>query len=157
MASRSKDGEIAAGIAENFGYQVVRGSSSKGGREALEAMIDFMKSSSEPALCGTAVDGPQGPARKLKKGMLVLASQGNALFVPVACSGTRVITFPKAWDKTIIPKPFSKIVAIFGNPVKIPADISDEDMEALRVKLELDLNQLTDRADQLTGYTGVAS
>ncbi len=151
MVSRSKDGDYAAGVGKSFGYDAVRGSSTRGGAEALSGMIAYMRSHT-PAICGTAVDGPRGPARQLKKGMLVLASQTDAYFIPMACSGTRVITFTKAWDKTILPKPFSKMILTFGTPVKIPPDISEEDLETVRADIEKELNAITDQADRLSGY-----
>ena len=152
MISRSLDGEITAGVARRFGYTPVRGSSSRGGSEALQQMIDVMNGGQKKYLCGTAVDGPRGPARKLKKGMVAVAMQTGALFVPMACSGNRLITFPRAWDKTIIPKPFSRMTIAFGEPVAIPAGLLGNDLETLCRKLEDDLNRLTDTVDQTCGY-----
>jgi lysophospholipid acyltransferase (LPLAT)-like uncharacterized protein len=152
MISRSLDGEMTAAIARQFGYTPVRGSSSRGGRQALNQMIDVMNKGDKKYLCGTAVDGPQGPPRKLKKGMVAVARQTGALFVPMACSGDRVITFAKAWDQTILPKPFSRMVIEFGEPVAIPEDIPDDQIEPLCQQLEEALNQMTDRLDHLCGY-----
>jgi lysophospholipid acyltransferase (LPLAT)-like uncharacterized protein len=152
MISRSLDGEMTAAIARQFGYTPVRGSSSRGGRKALHQMIDVMNKGDKKYLCGTAVDGPQGPPRKLKKGMVAVARQTGALFVPMACSGDRVITFTRAWDQTILPKPFSRMVIEFGEPVAIPEDIPDDQIEPLCQQLEEELNQMTDRLDHLCGY-----
>ncbi|MDD9302605.1 MAG: lysophospholipid acyltransferase family protein [Desulfobacter sp.] len=153
MISRSLDGEMTAAIARQFGYTPVRGSSSKGGGQALQQMIEVMNKGDKTYLCGTAVDGPQGPPRKLKKGMVALAAQTGALFVPMACSGNRVITFSKAWDKTILPKPFSRMVIGFGEPVAIPQKIGGDQLNLLCQDLEDRLNLLTDRVDRLCGYT----
>ena len=152
MISRSRDGEMTASIAKRFGYTPVRGSSSRGGRAALREMVTVMNAGEKKYLCGTAVDGPRGPAREMKKGMLAVARQTGALFVPMACSGNRVFTFPKAWDKTILPKPFSRMTIIFGQPVPIPADLNDDELEALRQGLEDELNRLTDKVDRMCGY-----
>ena len=40
MASRSRDGEVIAGFLFFWGFRVVRGSSSRGGGEALPQMIE---------------------------------------------------------------------------------------------------------------------
>jgi len=154
MVSRSKDGEIVTRVGKRFGYDFVRGSSSKGGGEALLAMINYMNMGGAPKFCGTAVDGPRGPARLLKKGMLVLAKETGAYFIPIACSGTKVVTFHRAWDRTIIPYPFSKIVMEFAAPLIIPKDISEEELENLRIKTEKTLNELTDNVDRVAGYKG---
>ncbi len=152
MISPSLDGEIAARAAARFGYTTVRGSSSRGGSQALQRMIAVMNAGPKKFICGTAVDGPQGPARRLKKGMVVVAKQTGAPFVPVACSGDRLITFPKAWDRTIIPQPFSRMTVAFGEPVAIPPDLPDHAFEALCGKLEDELNRLTDQVDRICGY-----
>lgn len=154
MVSRSKDGELIARVGKRFGYYSVRGSSSKGGGEALHAMIDYINKGGAPKICGTAVDGPRGPARVLKKGMLVLAKETGSYFIPLACSGTKVITFHKAWDKTIIPYPFSTVVMEFHDPFIIPKDISEEELENLRVRTEKIFNELTDNVDKIAGYNG---
>ena len=54
----------------------------------------------------------------------------------MACSGTRVMTLKKAWDKTILPKPFSRVMVDFDEPVFIPKDLSDADFEKIRLDLE---------------------
>lgn len=154
MISRSRDGELIARVAEYLGYTPVRGSSSRGGLHALSAMIHYMKDRTEKRLCGTAVDGPRGPARKMKKGMAMVAMKSGSWFVPVACSGTRVITFSRAWDKTIIPKPFSRVVIDFGEPVKIPEDASEVEFSRICADIEAQLNRLTDKVDRICGYTG---
>jgi len=152
MISRSLDGEITAGVARRFGYTPVRGSSSRGGSQALQRMIDVMNTGEDKYLCGTAVDGPRGPARKLKKGMVAVARETGALFIPMACSGDRLITFPRAWDKTVIPKPFSRVTIAFGEPVTIARDLPETALERLCNQLEGDLNRLTDTVDRLCGY-----
>ena len=130
----------------------MRGSSSKGGTRALQQMIAYMKETHEKRLCGTPVDGPRGPARIVKKGMLAVAKESGALFVPIACSGTRVLTFHKAWDKTMIPLPFSKMVIDFGEPFSIASDADDAEMETMRLRAEQMLNNMTDNLDRICGY-----
>ncbi|MBU4037555.1 MAG: lysophospholipid acyltransferase family protein [Proteobacteria bacterium] len=153
MVSRSNDGELISRVGNRLGYATARGSSSKGGRDALRAIIAFIKKAGgKPIFCGTAVDGPKGPARILKKGLLVLAKSTGSYFIPMACSGTKLITFHKAWDKTIIPYPFSRMIIKFGEPIVIPKDISEEEMEKLRIKAEKILNKITDDVDKISGY-----
>jgi lysophospholipid acyltransferase (LPLAT)-like uncharacterized protein len=152
MISRSKDGEIVARVARRFGYATMRGSSSRGGTRALQQMIAYMRETHEKRLCGTPVDGPRGPARVMKKGMLAVARQAGAWFVPVACSGTRMMTFRKAWDKTVIPLPFSRMVIAIGEPLRVPADVDETEMENLRRRAEDALNAITDHLDRICGY-----
>jgi lysophospholipid acyltransferase (LPLAT)-like uncharacterized protein len=152
MISHSRDGELTARVGERLGYTPIRGSSSRGGAGALFAMARFLRESREKRICGTAVDGPRGPARKLKTGMLSLAKSSGACFIPVACSGTSLITLTTAWDRTILPRPFSKVLIDFGDPIEIPSTISEADFRSLCEAAEAELNRLTDKLDRICGY-----
>jgi lysophospholipid acyltransferase (LPLAT)-like uncharacterized protein len=154
MGSRSRDGEFATRLGRRFGLRFTRGSSSLGGQDALGEMAEYLKTGPHGKICSTPVDGPHGPARRLKKDMLVLAKETNAFFIPMACSGKRVITFSKAWDHTILPLPFTEMVIEFHPPFKVPSNLSESELEEWRVKVEDILNQLTDRVDRIAGYRG---
>jgi lysophospholipid acyltransferase (LPLAT)-like uncharacterized protein len=132
MVSRSRDGDIIADTVERFGMRAVRGSSGKGGRDALEAMIDVLNAGGVSA--GVIVDGPRGPALEAKMGALVLARETGLPVVP----GTwwaRPIFHVRSWDRTIVPLPFSRIVFAFGPALFVPPSASAEEMEEARVTL----------------------
>jgi lysophospholipid acyltransferase (LPLAT)-like uncharacterized protein len=129
MVSRSRDGDIIADTVERFGMRAVRGSSGRGGRDALEAMIDVLKAGGVSA--GVIVDGPRGPALEAKMGAVVLARETGLPVVP----GTwwaRPIVHVRSWDRTIVPLPFSRIVFAFGPPLFVPPDAGAEELEAAR-------------------------
>jgi hypothetical protein len=160
MVSRSRDGEFTARLGRYLGYNAVRGSAAsgreaRGGVSALKALIGHLNETPGACFAGTAVDGPQGPPRKLKKGLLLAAKQTNAFFIPMACSGTALITFTKAWDKTIIPLPFSKVVVTFHAPFPLKRDDAPEEVNRLQREAEQALNHLTDEVDSVCGYEGV--
>jgi lysophospholipid acyltransferase (LPLAT)-like uncharacterized protein len=150
MFSRSKDGEYIARFAQMFGVQPVRGSSSRGGAAALREMTNYLKKGGK--VCASVLDGPQGPARVAKKGMVVLAMETGAPIIPIIWSANRVFTFKKTWDKTMLPLPFSTIMITAADPIFIPPDLGPEDQEAYRIKIENSLNQITDDADRNCGY-----
>lgn len=152
LISKSKDGDVAAGMAPRFGYKPIRGSSSRGGTRALITLISEMKKSEEKCFCFTAIDGSRKPPRKVETGMIFLAQKARALVVPVSFSGKRLITFHKAWDKTILPMPFSKILIDFAQPIKVSSKVSEDEMEWIRQEVEDVLNELTDRMDDICGY-----
>ena len=152
LVSASKDGDIAAGVAPRFGYKPIRGSSSRGGTRALIALISEMKESEKKHFCFTAIDGSREPARKVETGMIFLAQKTDALILPMTISGTRLITFPRIWDKMILPMPFSKILVDFAQPIEVPSIVSKDERERLRLKVEVVLNELTDEVDSLCGY-----
>jgi lysophospholipid acyltransferase (LPLAT)-like uncharacterized protein len=150
MFSRSKDGEYLARFAQMFGVQPVRGSSSRGGATALREMTQYLKKGGKA--CASVLDGPRGPAREAKKGMIVLAMETGAPIIPIIWSAKRVFTFKKSWDKTMLPLPFSTIMITAADPIFVPPDLSPQTQENYRVKMETILNQLTDEADRICGY-----
>ena len=154
MISQSRDGEILAGVGKRLGHEVIRGSSSRGGLGALKATIDRINSATARTVFGTAVDGPLGPPRVFKTGALIAAQKTGSDILPIAISGTRVLTFHKAWDKTIVPLPFSKVIITLGPPIPVPVKMTREELENLRVRTEGMLNDLTDEADRISGYDG---
>lgn len=119
MISGSSDGEIIAGVAARSGWHPVRGSSSKGGKEALRRMIERLR---ESGVAGHIVDGPKGPAGCVKPGAIRLANAADAAIVPFYTSADRAWFF-NSWDRFFLPKPFAKVVLSFGNMIKFtPTD-----------------------------------
>ena len=132
MISQSKDGEIVAKIALRSGWNPVRGSSSKGGSEALKKMIAHLK---EKKLAAHIVDGPKGPAGIVKPGVIRLAHAANAVIVPFSVSAEKAWVF-NSWDKFLLPKPFSKVFLRFGKMIKFDRVKDKEIFEKQRMKLE---------------------
>lgn len=132
MVSRSRDGDIIADTVARFGMRAVRGSSGRGGRDALDAMIEALRT--EDVSAGVIVDGPRGPALEAKSGALVLARATGLPVVP----GTwwaRPLVRARSWDRTIVPLPFSRIVFAFAPPLFVPPDADEPAMEAARAEL----------------------
>ncbi|MFH1096323.1 MAG: lysophospholipid acyltransferase family protein [Candidatus Desantisbacteria bacterium] len=115
MSSLSKDGEYQARILQGFGYRIVRGSSAKGGIRGLVGLIRGMRDGGD---CGLAVDGPIGPIHEPKEGIIFLARKTGAYIVPLVSTAKPKWTFETAWDKYILPKPFSRGLIAFGQPYK---------------------------------------
>jgi lysophospholipid acyltransferase (LPLAT)-like uncharacterized protein len=132
MISRSRDGELIAGIATRTGWDIVRGSSSKGGRSALETMTEKLK---EKKIAAHIVDGPRGPAGVVKAGVIRLAQLGDAVIVPFYTSADRAWYF-RSWDRFMIPKPFARVRIRFGNVFPVPQTDTAEAFEQLRRDLE---------------------
>lgn len=123
MISKSADGDIVAGVAGKCGWQAVRGSSSRGGKEGLRNMIEQLKKS---GLAAHIVDGPRGPAGEVKAGVIQLAHSADALIVPFYVCADRAWYF-SSWDRFLLPKPFATVILSFGDAIKLPP-ASDRDM-----------------------------
>ncbi len=138
LVSLSKDGELVSNVAEEFGMNPVRGSSSKGGARAfLELTHSIKKNKSEILI---TADGPKGPPEKIKDGTILLAQKTNSVIVPISWYANRVKIFEKSWDKFLVPLPFSKIYFSFGNPFYINKDKND--ITELKKELENELKRL---------------
>jgi len=132
MISKSKDGEIIAGVAKRTGWHPVRGSSSRGGSEALHGMIDRLKTSK---LSGHVVDGPRGPAGIVKSGVIRMAHTTGAMIVPFYAYADKA-WYMNSWDKFMIPRPFTKVTLRFGEMIKFDPSENNEDFEKQRLHLE---------------------
>jgi lysophospholipid acyltransferase (LPLAT)-like uncharacterized protein len=132
MVSASRDGDIIADVVARFGLRPVRGSSGRGGRTALEAMVAAVEELRVSA--GIIVDGPRGPALVAKSGALVLARETGLPVVPGTWYARPFLRFD-SWDHTILPLPFSRVVWAFEEPIFVPRDAGAATIEALRATL----------------------
>ncbi len=144
MASRSKDGEIIARWLERNGYSVVRGSSTRGGSQALREMVRRVRSGSTAAL---TVDGPTGPPRVVQPGIVHLARLTGGWILPITFSSDRP-RFLSSWDCYLTPLPFSGNVVLYGEPFPIEKETTDR--EALE-RIGRALDEATREADEVTG------
>jgi len=143
LVSPSRDGEFIARIVGGWGFRVIRGSSSHPIIRAWAQMKEDLGRGGELIIIP---DGPRGPDRKLKSGALKLARETGALLVPFSFSASRK-RFLRSWDRFLLVCPFSRIAAVCGKPVAIPADAGDDALEKLREDIELALTALDAEAD----------
>ena len=116
LVSQSRDGEVAAGALRLFkGYEVVRGSSSRGGLEAFFTLLKLLK---KKRRIGIPADGPKGPAGKVKSGGILLAKRAGVPLIPVEVKVSRLFRF-SSWDRTALPLPFAKVEVIYHEPVDL--------------------------------------
>jgi len=150
MVSASRDGEYLARLAERFGFNTVRGSRNNKGVEGLKAMFRALRHGSNAAI---VADGSQGPPRVVQAGSLLLASRTGAPIIPMVYAASSYFTI-KSWDRTIIPKPFSRIDFYYGEPFFVPAKVNPQELEEYRLQLEERLNQLYGKAWAQYGKLG---
>ncbi len=132
MISKSKDGEMIAGVASRTGWNPVRGSSSNNGKEALAEMIQCLEKN---GLAAHILDGPRGPAGIVKAGAIRLAQESEAIIVPFYVKAENAWYF-KSWDRFMVPKPFSKAVLRCGDCIHLKPGETEEQFEENRLILE---------------------
>lgn len=132
MISMSRDGDWIAPVAKHLGLRPVRGSSSRGGKEALAAMV---KDLAQNQVALHVIDGPRGPKGMVKPGLIRLAQLSNAAIIPIYISVNRA-WITRSWDRFLLPKPFSRVSVRFGEPIPVPAQMDSEIFETLRRDVE---------------------
>jgi lysophospholipid acyltransferase (LPLAT)-like uncharacterized protein len=146
--SRSQDGDRIAALLGALGYTAPpRGSSTRGGAAALRQLFKLVRS-------GTTVsvqpDGPQGPARVSKVGIVTLARLTQRPITPVGFSARPTLRF-RSWDGLVLPLPFARVICRYAEPIAVPPDADDAEQERLREMLDEVLNRLTDELDSSLG------
>lgn len=132
MISRHADGEMITRVVKKLGYGAVRGSSKKGGREAFHELLHHLQAGGIGAMLP---DGPTGPRHHFKPGTLLLASRAGCPLIPITFAARSCWRFP-SWDRFVIPKPFSRCVLVYGDPILVPDDLPEDEIEPWRKKLE---------------------
>jgi lysophospholipid acyltransferase (LPLAT)-like uncharacterized protein len=145
ITSDNFDGEWMAGIIHRFGYTTARGSTS---RHAARATLQAKRRLEEGHPVGVTLDGPRGPARVAQPGAVWLARTTGSPVLPFHLEAAAHWTAP-SWDATQVPRPFTRIAIVVGEPFWVPPGANAEGLEASRVELERVLGTLEARALQL--------
>jgi hypothetical protein len=114
LVSLSRDGSMQARALAVQGFEVVRGSSSRGGARGLAALVRAMRRGADAAF---AVDGPRGPRGIVKGGAVVAARAAGAVLVPMAGAVRRGVVLRRAWDRFAIAWPFTRVDVALGDPI----------------------------------------
>lgn len=142
LISRSRDGDIVARFVQHFGLGVVRGSSSRSGMAAARALAAALRAHEDIAMIP---DGPRGPRGQAQPGLVTLAALTGALIVPLAFAA-RPAWRLRTWDEFLIPAPFAKAAAVFGEPLLVAR--ADDRGRALK-NVQQALTAVTAAADRL--------
>jgi len=145
MISPSKDGEVMARIVNILGWKAVRGSSTHGGSEALAELKDLARKGYR---IGHIVDGPKGPFGVVKPGLISMARVTGLPIVPTITSAESRWVF-NSWDRFMVPKPFSRVVIRFGDPIPVPPDLDGDAFERVRLLVEQRMKELYKETDRL--------
>lgn len=125
LVSASADGDLLAQFLADLHYSVIRGSSSQGGKEALDAMVSAAR---EQTVLVTP-DGPRGPRHVCKPGAFVAAQRAGVPLILCSTHVDRATILHRSWDKFKVPFPFTRITVAFGAPGMIPPTATREQIE----------------------------
>jgi len=145
MISRSRDGEFISRIVKNSGFMPVRGSSSRGGKEALREMVGVIE---KYRIGGHVVDGPTGPPRVVKAGLIAMAQRTGAVICPVYLVYEKCWVF-NSWDRFMVPKPFSKALIHFSKRLlSLPSYMNGNEFEISRKGIEDEMIRTYEELDR---------
>ncbi|MEE8586961.1 MAG: lysophospholipid acyltransferase family protein [Acidobacteriota bacterium] len=141
ITSQHFDGEYIARIIESFGYSTSRGSSSRG---AVKALLGLKKCLAEGHDVAFTIDGPRGPRHQVKAGPLLLSRKSGR---PIVCFHIEPLRYwqLKSWDRTRIPKPFSRLLVQIGPPLQVPPKA---DQEAWMDTYQQEMERISRRAER---------
>ncbi len=145
LISQHRDGEYIARIAGRLGFSVVRGSATRGGARAFRRLVQVLRSESNVAI---TPDGPKGPRRRVKSGVVELSRLSGMAILPVSF-GAWPRTLLNSWDEFLVPHPFARGVYAWGEPIYVPSEITDPEHERFQGLVAERLDALTAQADWL--------
>lgn len=143
LISQHADGEWIAQTCRHLHFGVVRGSTTRGGVEALRQMLRLGKDGH----LAITPDGPRGPRRQLQPGIVYLAARTGLPIVPTGIAYQRAWR-TNSWDRFAVPKPFTLGTVVTGAPVVIPPVVDREALEAHRLQVEQALAHANDMAER---------
>jgi lysophospholipid acyltransferase (LPLAT)-like uncharacterized protein len=115
VVSEAREGRYLAVFASGLGYRSIYGSSTRGGTRALLGAVRELRAGRAVAF---TPDGPRGPRRELKPGVVAAAQRGGAAIIPVHAEAERAWRL-HSWDRFMIPKPFSRVHIRYGHAFEV--------------------------------------
>jgi lysophospholipid acyltransferase (LPLAT)-like uncharacterized protein len=132
LISASRDGDLLADGVQRFGYDVIRGSSSRLGASAILQLTEVLASGRDVVI---TPDGPRGPAYELGPGIIFLAQRSGAAVLPMNLEYSRCWRLG-SWDRFIVPRPFSKVRVLIDKPHRVRSTTTPAEFESERLALQ---------------------
>jgi hypothetical protein len=145
LVSRHRDGGYLADAMNALGVRPVRGSSNKGGAEAVKEIVAEL----DGWHVAITPDGPRGPRRKVKPGILWLAAKTGRPIVPTVGVCSNAWRIKGSWTDLTIPKPFSRVLMVGGEVLRIPADLDRDALPRYADLLETEMARLESLAARM--------
>jgi len=153
MTSSSFDGEYIARIIEKFGFQAVRGSSTRGGVRALLGMHTVIEDGRTAAF---TIDGPKGPRYVAKPGPVLLARNTQTPLVAFHLAVDKAWVL-NSWDRLMIPRPFSKVALHISRMMTVPKDSDLDSLTHYHAEMQAALDHVRKSAERELGQAEVIS
>jgi lysophospholipid acyltransferase (LPLAT)-like uncharacterized protein len=143
LISQHADGQLITEVCRHLGFGTVRGSTTRGGAEAVRQMLKLGRGTH----FAVTPDGPRGPRRRAQQGLVYLAAKTGLSIVPVGIGYHRPWRM-RSWDRFALPRPWSLGICIAGEPVPVPADVARADLAEYMQRVEAALQRVSDLAER---------
>lgn len=143
LISQHADGEMIAEICRHLRIRPIRGSTTRGGVEAVRQMLRAGRKSH----LAITPDGPRGPRRRVQAGLIYLAARTGLPIIPAGIGYERPWRM-RSWDRFAVPRPWTLATCVTTEPIAVPADSTREQIEAYRVLVEHELLRVSKAAEQ---------
>lgn len=153
LVSPHRDGQLIVHILEKFGIGHISGSSD---RNSQTAALELMRNLKENNSIAIIPDGPRGPSMKLTMSPIFYAQKSGKPIVGITYSIAGAKVIKRSWDSMLVPLPFHKGMYAITEPILIPFDATNEELEEYRLKVETMLNELTWDLDKKMGVPYIA-
>jgi len=147
LVSPSDDGSLVMHLLDNYGFEVIRGSTNKQAASALRRMLTKVNAGNTLIV---TPDGPRGPMHSVNDGLAWLARATGRSVVPCGLVASRAWRM-KSWDRFIIPRPFSKVAVVYGEPVGVPEDAPNDQLAGISSTVQGKLIAAEQRGCDLLG------
>jgi 3-deoxy-D-manno-octulosonic-acid transferase len=153
MVARHGDAELIGAAMARFGVELIRGAGAggrrkdRGGAYALRQAVRYLKDGYSIVM---TADVPPGPARRAGMGIVMMARLSGRPIVPCAAATSRFKSL-NTWSRMTINLPGSKLAYVAGDPIWVPPDAGETELEVARAQLERALNAATARAYAIAG------
>jgi len=145
LISQHQDGSYLAETMKLLGFKAVRGSTKRGGAPAARQMLE----AADNYHLVLTPDGPRGPRRQLKNGIVFLASHTGRRILPVCFSCRSCWRLKGSWSDLVIPKPFTTVYMVSGESISIPPDLSREELQRHTDFVQSAMDRMQHEADRL--------
>jgi lysophospholipid acyltransferase (LPLAT)-like uncharacterized protein len=129
---------MIARISKSIGFSIARGSASFKAVQGARQLLAAARAGQSPML---TVDGPRGPIYKVKTAIIRMAEMTGLPMLPFVCQG-RKSHFFWGWDKMMGCYYGSPMVYMIGDPIYVPPNLTNEEREHYRLKLETAMENL---------------
>ena len=148
LVSPHRDGRLIVNILKRFGIGNISGSTNQ---NSTEAALELMRNLQQGNSIAIIPDGPRGPSMKLGMSPIFYAQKSGKPLIGITYSiaGSKIIQ--KSWDNMMIPFPFRKGIYAITEPIFVPENATQEELEQYRRQMENMLAELTWELDKEMG------